>query len=182
MKQFIQIAATTGHVYEIPVAAIAANRAQTMLAMHSDEFKTIEEAMADTVELFKDSLYDIKDWATNNMNWSDLETHTRLIRFNPPAFDFVNDGEWTYHDHRAMNGELDAATIMKSPVEFVASTMAEARQICGVTVLNNEQGESFGAIAMIIGEPEVIKVFVSTLTYTAEQIGGGAMQTAAKTH
>lgn len=176
MKTFIQLAAASGHTFEIPVAVVANHRAATMLKLHPDEFDTLESAMVDTIELFKDSLYDIKDWATNNMNWTDIEPNARLIRFTPPEFDFVNDGEWTFHEHRAITGELDAATVMQSPVELVVTTMAEASQICGITVLNNADGEAFGAIAVITGGPGVVSAFIAALSHTVEQIAPGATQ------
>lgn len=173
MKQYIQLSQTSGHVYEIPVAAVAENRAKTMQELHPDEFANIEAAMADTVELFKDSLYDIKDWASNNMNWSDLEPHARLIRFTPPETQF-HEGEWTYHDHRAITGEMDGASIMQSPLEATVATMIEAQQLCNVTVLNAEDGKPFGAVAVIVGPPQVVSAYINTLKFTGDQLTAGA--------
>jgi len=172
MKTFIQIAIPSGHVYEIPVAAVANNRAAYYHASHSDEFPTLESAMEDTIEVFKDDLYNIKDWASGNMNWEDLEPHARLIRFTPADTPW-HEGEWTYHDHRAMVGELDGAMIMQSPVEFVAQTMMESHQLCNVTVLNTQDGSPFGAVVVIMGTSQVVDAFIATIKYTAEQITGG---------
>ena len=169
MKQFIQISQPSGHVYEIPVAVVAADRAKCMLELHPDEFATIEAAMADTSELFKDDARDIQDWCQNNMNWSDLEQHSRLIRFTPPDTAW-HVGEWSYQDYRALVGELDGAAIMKSPVEFVATVMAEARQLCNVTVLNDQEGQPFGAIVIVVGAPPVIGAYITALQITGDQI------------
>jgi hypothetical protein len=169
MKSFFQINSPTGHVYELPVSVVAEHRANTMLELHSDEFATLEEAMADTSELFKDDLFSIKDWCQNNMNWSDLEQHSRLIRFTPPDTAWP-EGEWTYHGYRAVVGELDGAAIMKSPVEFVATVMAEAQQLCNVTVLNDQAGNPFGAIVVIVGAPPVIGAYIKALQITGDHI------------
>lgn len=170
MKQFFQVASTSGHVYEVPVAVVAANRAAAMLELHPDEFPTIKESMEDTVELFKDDIGQVRDWAMNQMNWApDIEKHARLIRFTPPSAPW-GEGEWSYHDHRAITGELDAATIMSSPVEFVVSVMAESSQMCSVTVLNNEAGDPFGAVVVVNGDSGIVNSFVQTLKYTADHI------------
>lgn len=179
MKQYIQLAQTSGRVYEIPVSAVAENRAKVMLELHPDEFANIDAAMADTVELFKDNLYDIRDWASNNMNWPDLEQHARLIRFTPPESQF-HEGEWTYHDHPAIIGELDGQSIMESPLEALAAVMMESRQICNVTVLNAKDGQPFGAIAVILGPPNVVAAYITTLQFTGDQITAG--QSAAPIH
>ena len=162
MKSIVHITLATGHVFELPLAAIAANRAAVMLELHKDEFSDMEAAMGDTVELFNDDLWNAKDWACNNMNWSDLEPHARLVRFTPPKID-IHEGEWTYHDHPALVGELDAETILQSPVEFVVTTMAASKQLCNVTVLNAQDGKPFGLIALMYGTPEVISTYLSGL-------------------
>ena len=172
MKAFIQIALAAGQVYEIPVAAVASSRAQAMLELHADEFPTIVEAMGDTVELFNDDMGQVRDWALNNMNWNDLEPVARLVRFTPPDLD-LQAGEWTYHDHRAITGELDGATVMKSPVELVATVMMESQQLCNVTVLNGADGEPFGAVAVIIGSKQIVGAYLNTLKFTGDQITSG---------
>ena len=171
MKSIIHIALATGHVYELPLAAIAAHRAAVMLELHKDEFENMEQAMADTVELFNDDLWNAKDWACNNMKWSDLDSHARLIRFNPKTID-ISDGDWTYHEHPALMGELEAETIMQSPVEFVVTTMAASKHMCNVTVLNAEDGQPFGLVVLVHGTPEVTNEFLNGLQAIGNAIAG----------
>lgn len=177
MKAFFQITQPTGHVYEIPVAVVAENRAKTMLGLHPDEFTTIESAMEDTTALFNEDAREIKDWASNNMNWPDLERHAKLIRFTPPENQWF-EGEWSYHDHKAIMGELNGDAVMKSPVEFVATTMIESAQLCNVTILNSETGKPFGGVAVFIGSPQVVDSYIATLTHTTNHLTGGATDTA----
>jgi hypothetical protein len=178
LKIFFQIAQPSGHVYEIPVAVVANHRAAYYHANNPDEFPTLESAMVDTVELFKDDAREIRDWAGNNMNWPDLERDAKLIRFTPPATDSWFEGEWSYHEHRAIMGELDGAAIMLSPVEAIVTAMQESAQVCNVTVLNAQDGKAFGAVAVIMGGQQVVDIFLNTLTQTTNHIAGGATEPA----
>lgn len=171
--KFVHIHQPNGCVFEIPVEVIAANRA----AYYHDKFKesefpTLESAREDTDGLFADDAYEIKDWAANNMNWDELQQHARLVRFTPPDMQW-QDGEWTYHEHRSITGELDADTVMKVPLELVATTMIEAQQLCNVTVLNAQDGKPFGAVAVVIGSPEVVQAYLTTLGFTTQQLTQG---------
>lgn len=172
MKPYIQIALSTGHVFEIATQVIAENRAKAMQELHKDEFATLDEALADTVELFEDN-YQVRDWALNNMNPEDYMPTARLVRFTPPEQDF-NSAEWSHHDNRAMMGELDGQQIMRQPVEAVLSTMAMSNQIANVTVLNGSDGAPFGAMALFIGNQNVIGAYVTAIQFTTERILGDA--------
>lgn len=169
---FVHIHQPNGCVFEIPVDVIAANRA----AYYHDKFKesmfpTLELARENTDGLFVDA-YEIHFWAKNYMNWSDLEQHARLVRFTQPDMKW-HYGEWTYHEHRSITGELDADTVMKAPLELVATTMIEAQQLCNVTVLNTQDGKPFGAVAVVIGSPEVVQAYLTTLGFTTQQLTQG---------
>lgn len=168
MKAFIQIALDAGHVYELPTEVIAQHRAQVMQKLHPDEFKTIDEALADTRELFDDD-YSISDWARNNMNPSDYVQHLRLLRFNAPAKDYVN-AEWSAHAAPAIVGELDGEQVMASPVEAVMAVMSEAGQLCNITVFNDTNGAPLGAAVMITGGPHAVSSFVTALQFTHDKL------------
>lgn len=169
MKAFIQIALAAGHVYELATEVIAQHRAQVMQKLHPDEFKTIDEALADTRELFDDD-YSISDWARNNMNPSDYMHAARLVRYTPDK-DFVN-ADWTAHELPAMVGELNGEQVLSSPVEAVMATMAASKQLCNITVLNDAQGNPFGAAVMILGGPNVVQSFITALQFTSDQLVG----------
>jgi len=60
-----------GSQYDVPVDAIAKNRAEH----YKDEFggnlkRSLDE---DTMPLFESDDYEIEDWAQNNMNWSEVK-------------------------------------------------------------------------------------------------------------
>ena len=169
MKLITRIALETGHIYELPTQVIAENRAKTMQELHPDEFKTIEESMADTVELFDDA-YEVSDWAKNNMNPNDYMGMARLVRFTPPTRDFSNAAEWTQHDAPTLVGELSGAEIMQHPVESVLGTMAASRQMCSMTVLNGEDGKPYAMVALIIGAENVVNTYLKGIAYLSDQI------------
>lgn len=163
MKPYFQITLATGHVYEVPTKVIAENRAKAMLEAHPDEFKTIDEAMADTVELFDDDDYSVGDWAKNNMNPGDYLPRSRIIRFNEPERDFAN-AEWVGAATQAMMGEMEAAQIMGAPVDYVLSVMSASGQACNVTVISDhETRQPFAAVATIVGGEKTIGAYVETL-------------------
>lgn len=163
MKPFIQIAFPSGHVYEVAAEVFAMNRAKNMQEMHADEFQSLETALEDTTELFNEDAVEIKNWACNDMKWSDLAPHARLIRFTPPDLDHFNGCDWSFHDMPGMLGELDGDTIMRQPVEMVLNTMAVSQQLCNVTILNGEDGKPYAALALIIGNEHVVGAYLQAI-------------------
>ena len=56
----------------IPLRVVAEHRAAYFAS--TDEFDSLEESLEeDTLRLFEESSYEAVDWASNNMNWSDVE-------------------------------------------------------------------------------------------------------------
>ena len=172
MKPFIQIALPSGHVYQIETSVIAELRAKVMLSLHADEFPTIAEALADTVEYFDDD-YSVCDWATSNMKPEDYMPSARLVRFTPPEADYAN-ADWTLREHAAPVAELSGDEILRHPVESVFSVMAASGQLCNVTVLNMPDGKPYAAMVLIIGNEAVVGSYINALQITGELITGSA--------
>ena len=65
-----------GSKWGVPVEVVARSRA----AHYAHEFDgDVERSMAeDTMPLFESDDYEVKDWAANNMNWSDVKDHATL--------------------------------------------------------------------------------------------------------
>jgi len=169
MKPLIQIALPTGHVYELATNVVAEHRAKAMQELHSEEFPTLAEAMTETTELFTENGYEIRDWALNQMQPDELLATARLVRFTPPEQN-LQEGEWTYSDFHAPLAELDGDQIMKHPVESVLSTMAASNQLCNVTVLNGPDGKAYAAMALIIGDQNVVGAYITALQFVGNQI------------
>lgn len=77
---------SNGEVYEIPVDVIAKNRAEYYYKS-TNEFSSIEESLQnDTIPLFEDD-YEITDWASNNMNWSDVSEYAVKVKTKSISYD-----------------------------------------------------------------------------------------------
>lgn len=161
MKPYFTVTMTTGHVFEFPAEMVVADRAAAMLKAHPDEFKTLEEARQDTIELFDDS-DQIRDWALNNMDLGKNGERARLVRFNVTEHDYTT-AEWAYSDTRALIGELDGESIMRSPVEAVMTAMAASGQLVNATVLQASDGSVMGAAVMIIGNKSIIDLYLGAV-------------------
>lgn len=173
MKKFLQITMSNGHVYEVPTSVIADNRATAMAALHPGEFATLSDAKEDTTALFDDDSFQIEDWAKNQMNWSEIVPHAKLIRALPRSSGWPNV-EVTYHDHQALLGELDGDVIMSQPVELIMHTMATSGQLCNVTVLNGQDGKPYAAMALMFGNEAVINSYLTGLQFVGQQLTMGA--------
>jgi len=173
MHNFIHIAQSGGKTYEIPVSVVVQHRASHCHKNNPEEFPTLAAAVTDTMELFKDDSREIQKWCTEHMSWDDVVIHAMMIRYTPPAQHW-HEGEWSYHEHNAITGELDGAGVMEAPLEFVAHTMMAARQTCNVTVLNDSNGAAFGAVVVVLGPPPVISAYVGAIQFTADRLTADA--------
>jgi hypothetical protein len=74
-----------GSVWGVPIAMIATNRAiHYAREFGGDVHRSLAE---DTAPLFEADDYEIKDWAVNNMNWSDFDGYqVKLKDATPPDF------------------------------------------------------------------------------------------------
>jgi len=70
-----------GSKWGVPVEVIARNRA----AHYAHEFNgDAEQSMIkDTLPLFAADEYEVTEWASNNMNWSDVEVHAKKLQDAP---------------------------------------------------------------------------------------------------
>lgn len=88
MKTYMTVEFSDKSVYQIPSMIVARHRAAYYAHEYGNDIdKSLEE---DTLPLFEDS-FEIEDWASNNMDWSDLEFAAILITC-PVRVDY--DDEW----------------------------------------------------------------------------------------
>lgn len=165
MKPFIRLLLPTGHLYEIAAQAVAENRAAAMLALHPDEFKTLEESMLDTTELFEDN-YEVRDWALNNMQQAELLGIARLVRFTMPEID-LQAADWEYHETAAMIPALDQNAILTWPLELTLQAMASHGKLCQLTKLG-EPGAEAVLLALVQSNPAVVTMYSNALAKITE--------------
>lgn len=80
---------SNGEVYRIPVDIIAIDRARYYF--NKNEFESMEKSLKeDTVPLFENDDYEIKDWAFNNMYWKDVSQYASKVLDGSVNY----DSEW----------------------------------------------------------------------------------------
>lgn len=85
MGKELHITMPDNSVWAVPVQMIATHRAE----YYSHEFGgDVARSLAeDTLPLFRADDYEIKDWAANNMNWSDVQHAARCVTPGDVDFD-----------------------------------------------------------------------------------------------
>lgn len=90
-SEWLQVKMPDGSFWAVPIGLIAYNRATCF----ADEFEgkelsdRIEKSLnEDTLPLFEEDNYEIKDWAANNMNWSDVKEFAVQIKVDLPEPDY----------------------------------------------------------------------------------------------
>jgi len=95
MRRLMTVELPDGSVWGVPVELIARNRAAHYAhEFHGDVEISLKE---DTIPLFESDDYEIRDWAVNNMNWTDFDDRQVKVS-DAPAPDFQE--AW-------LNGEKD---------------------------------------------------------------------------
>lgn len=77
-----------GEKWKIPVRCIVNHRALTYSGDEMDD--SYDRMIEDTLALFMDD-FEIKDWAENNMNWSDVSECAEMV--SNPRKDY-HENEW----------------------------------------------------------------------------------------
>ncbi len=95
-KKFIFIDMPDCLTYCIPVEVIARNRAKYYA--HEYDGDVIQSLIDDTIPLFLEDDYEIKDWAKNNMNWKEVEKFAVIVG-KPDIDDYDYQDTW-------VNGEF----------------------------------------------------------------------------
>jgi len=91
MSKHLLITMPDESVWAVPVDIIALSRATSYASEFAGDVQT--SLVQDTLPLFNSNLFEIEDWAANNMNWSDVSAHARLIREGETDYQegWVND-------------------------------------------------------------------------------------------
>lgn len=86
-----------GSEWGVPVRLIIKNRAQYYHKQCPKEFPTFESAIQNSTEELSD-IREIRDWASNNMDWDDVKHEAELLK-SPPCNDVDYQEGWTngYH-------------------------------------------------------------------------------------
>ena len=104
---YLTIEMSDGRVWAIPTTFIALNRA----SHYADEFdgnvsRSMEE---DTLPLFEMDDYEVRDWASGNMDWDDVQQVAFVVARNNP-YDYQSDWIRNEKTVRSADAVLDDET------------------------------------------------------------------------
>ena len=89
-NKYLLVTMPNGSKWKVPVHIIAMHRAKYYA---EKEHVTLEQSLKfDTIPLFEEDEYEIEDWASNNMNWSDVEKYAIQIKDCTMSYDEFQDG------------------------------------------------------------------------------------------
>lgn len=92
VPEFILIRQADRSVLAVPVIEIARHRAEHYKGEFGDDLtRSLDE---DTLPLFTESRFDIRDWAANNMDWSDVKKSAVSYKPAPSLTDADMDAAW----------------------------------------------------------------------------------------
>ena len=85
--RYLHIEMPDASVWSIPVWLIVLNRARNLLsgAERGELVRIIDE---EVIPQFKESTFDLKDWAAGNMNWEDVEDYACQVQSNEARVDY----------------------------------------------------------------------------------------------
>lgn len=162
MNKFIRINFASGHTFEIPVAAIAEDRASYQALCEPD--RTAEQHAAETAMLFADNIEAAFGWLRCSMNWAAVEKHAKLVEFKP--FDFREAfldaelqavGEATRPDLMALGERA-----IDAPIELAISQAAAENRNCLLFGMHGDgKAEITIAAAAIVGPADVVHAYLA---------------------
>lgn len=94
-KKSLIVTMPNGVDYAVPVEFIARNRAEHYANEYSGDISA--SLKEDTIPLFESDEFEIRDWASNNLNWSDVKGHAVMLVKKTSEHDFQEgwiNGEW----------------------------------------------------------------------------------------
>lgn len=91
-NKFLKVTMPDGSKWKVPVRIIAEDRARYYFEDRK-EFKSLEESLRkDTLPLFEEDECEIEDWASNNMNWEDVEKYAEQIKSSKMNYEDFQEG------------------------------------------------------------------------------------------
>lgn len=79
-EKFLKVTMLNGSKWKVPIHIIAEHRARFYSEMNSISFS--DSLYNDTLPVFEDDYSEVEDWASNNMDWSDVEKYAIQIKDN----------------------------------------------------------------------------------------------------
>lgn len=89
-NKFLKVTMPDDSKWKVPVRIIAEHRARYYA---NKEHVTLEQSLKfDTLLLFEEDEYEIEDWASNNMDWRDVEKYAVRVRAKDLSDEDLQEG------------------------------------------------------------------------------------------
>lgn len=100
MTKQLRIVFSNGQIYEIPALLIASSRATYYAGVDCGKDKTLkfEDVFKKELKYSIEDDGELLDWASNNMNWSDVEAMAKLVGDQDRVVDYQD--EWINSESR----------------------------------------------------------------------------------
>jgi hypothetical protein len=170
MHEFMRFALPSGHLYEIPIRAVADHRAEHFHKANPDEFPTLDAAREDSMGLFADDARAAREWLLGNMDEAEVRRLARLVDYKPPVLEW-SIADVTYHGTRADVAQPKAEDVLQVPVEMIVSFMAATNELCAAQqVVDAETGHPTGALVFVSGGHAVVQHYLRGLQIITDQV------------
>lgn len=95
--KYLRVTFSNGEMFDVPAEFIARNRAEyyVEVAVRADEDIDAKKLLQEEIDWALEDEYEIADWASNNMDWSDVREVARRVH----QTDFNYENEWCNIDH-----------------------------------------------------------------------------------
>lgn len=169
MKNFVRIEFPNGLTYQIPSDVIVQDRATQLQIL---EPHTSREAHVEaTVRLFGDQA-ELVAWLENEMTWSDVSRHARLISFSMNLdSDFSQatmEAQESHEPSRLPEPDAGSGNLYAAPIELLMRQTAESGENLGMLVFHTEQSTPqnpiiHSAVVALVGDHSVIEGYMAAI-------------------
>lgn len=169
MKPYLNVKFADGYIYEVPTIVIATDRANHFHANYKEEFPTFDDALKETVAVFDDT-FEIEDWAKNNMNWEEIEPHSKIIGFEPPERSWFESEIEFVDEPTNLTPPSKEENLLSVPLIFALSRIALMNRFCSIVGLDAEDSSTVAAFVLIKGGPDVVDFYTKGLDRLTEVV------------
>lgn len=166
MKPFVHIKFDDA-TYQVVTQVIAEHRAQYMTENVSNEYPSLEDALAATNKLFEVE-DEIRHWAVNNMTWSDLACGALMMASHSERR--LEDAQWTYAEAPIMPEEPLGKVVDDIPAGLILSRMLTRGEMCHVMTVGPEEAPTTALVTIQSADPQVVQAYIAVLHQLTEQI------------
>lgn len=146
MKPLIQLQFPSGHVYQVPTAAIQAHAAAAGVP---DEHPVSY---------------------ISGMSWADIAPHAKLVEFDPPPLDTTTASFVMVDQHTQPQPPTTGDAVIGATVEWLLAVSGAHGQMFQSYALEDAHGAPAALISITTGGPAVVRAATANISAFAEAV------------